>query len=251
MTEHRYDPQIQLTGSGPPLVLVSGMDGTGRLFYRQVPHLASRFCVATYALRDHATRMETLVSDLADVIGAVARDGEPAVIVGESFGGALAMSFALAHQTCVCALVLLNTFPAWLQHVRLRLAIGGLGLMPWGAMGIVRRLTAFRMHSRYTHRSEIRYFLEQTRDTTRQGYMGRLRILLEYDIRSHIQDLHVPTLILAADEDRLVPSVAQGEYMAARMPDATLRVLHGHGHVCLIAPNVDLEAIIREWGRVK
>ncbi len=56
-------------------------------------------------------------------------------------------------------------------------------------------------------------------------------------------------LILAADEDRLVPSVEQGRYMAVRVPDATFRVLHGHGHICLIAPGVNLAAILSEWGR--
>jgi hypothetical protein len=35
--------------------------------------------------------------------------------------------------------------------------------------------------------------------------------------------------------------------MAERVPSATLRVLTGHGHICLIAPDVDLCRILAEW----
>lgn len=44
-----------------------------------------------------------------------------------------------------------------------------------------------------------------------------------------------------------MPAVAQAEYMAARMPRAAVRRLEGHGHVCLIAPDVDLDVLLREW----
>lgn len=236
-----------MEGSGPPLIFVPGMDGTGRLFYRQVPLLAPRFRVATYTLRDGAERMGTLVEDLGDVIRTVAPDGEPAVVVGESFGGTLALSFALAHPDRVRALVVLNSFARFLPQLRLRVALGAIHVMPWGVMGAVRRVTAFRLHSRHTHRSEVRYFLRQTRGTTRRGYIGRLRILQDYDVRDRLPAIKVPTLFLAADEDHLIPSVEQASYMAARVPGAKVKVLPGHGHACLIAPGVDLGAILREW----
>src|SRR5688500_14778077 len=86
-----YDPALRVEGSGPPLVLVPGLDGTGRLFYRQVPLLARRFRVATYALRDSATTMEVLVDDLARIIRTIAPTGERVVLIGESFGGLLSM----------------------------------------------------------------------------------------------------------------------------------------------------------------
>jgi hypothetical protein len=35
--------------------------------------------------------------------------------------------------------------------------------------------------------------------------------------------------------------------MAARVPRSAVRVLQGHGHICLIAPYVDLEEILNEW----
>lgn len=223
------------------------MDGTGRLFYRQVPLLARRYLVATYALRDDAPDMETLVEDLANVIRHLSPDGEPATVIGESFGGALAMSFALSHASQVRSLVVLNSFPYFAPQIRLRVAIAGVRLMPWGAMSLIRRGTAMRMHSRHTQRSEIQRFLEETRTTTRNGYLSRLRILTRYDVRDSLPSIQTPTLYIAADQDHLVPSLEQGRYMMQRVAGATLHVLVGHGHICLIAPNVDLEHILSNW----
>ena len=242
-----YDPHVALTGDGPALVLVPGMDGTGSLFYRQVPLLAKRYRVATYRLRDDAADMATLVDDLARVARGAATAGGQVVVVGESFGGAVALSFALAYPHLVAALVVLNSFPRFLPQVRLRLAVRALHSMPWEAMPLVRRLTAFRLHSRYTHRAEIRRFMELTQQTSRAGYIARLRILQSYDVRDRLGELEMPVLFLASERDHLVPAVREAREMASRVPQAMVRVLLGHGHICLIAPNLDLERVLREW----
>ena len=242
-----YDSGLTVQGSGEAVVLVSGMDGTGKLFYRQVPSLARSYRVATYALRDTATTMEELVADLGRIVDTVAPEARRATIVGESFGGALALSFALARPAQVERLVILNSFPCFTPQIRLHLALFALRTIPWGAMALVRRLTASRLHSRHTHRAEIRRFLELTASASRDGYCNRLRVLTHYDVRHRLQDIRVPTLFLASDRDHLVPSVAQAHYMAARVPGATVRVLDGHGHICLIAPDVDLADILEAW----
>jgi pimeloyl-ACP methyl ester carboxylesterase len=242
-----YDWRLAIEGSGEPLVLVPGMDGTGRLFYRQVPLLARSFRVATYALRNDASSMATLVDDLERVIVAVAPETGRATVVGESFGGALAMSFALARPGQVDRLVVLNSFPYFAPQFRLRLARYGLGLIPWGALSLIRRATAFRLHSAHTHRDEIRRFMQMTAAASRAGYLNRLQLLMSYDLRGRLHELRPPTLFLAADQDHLVPSVTQARLMAERVPNATVRVLEGHGHICLIAPDVDLAEILSSW----
>ena len=118
-----YDSGLAVHGSGEAVVLVSGMDGTGKLFYRQVPLLARSHRVATYALRNTATTMEQLVADLGHVVDTVAPEARRATIVGESFGGALALSFALARPAQVERLVILNSFPCFTPQIRLHLAI--------------------------------------------------------------------------------------------------------------------------------
>jgi pimeloyl-ACP methyl ester carboxylesterase len=145
--------------------------------------------------------------------------------------------------------VILNSFPYFAPQLRLSLAIHGLGILPWGAMPLVRRLTAFRMHSKHTHRDDVQRFLALTRQSTKTGYIGRLRILERYDVRHRLHDIRCPTLFLAAEQDHLVPSEAQARLMAARVPGSTVRVLSGHGHICLIAPSIDLSSVLADWRR--
>jgi pimeloyl-ACP methyl ester carboxylesterase len=114
-------------------------------------------------------------------------------------------------------------------------------------MPLVRRATAWRLHSRHTHRAEIQRFVDLTAHTTRQGYIGRLKLLRKYDVRHRLRELTVPTLFLAAERDHLVPSVIEARYMAKRVPSSSFQMLAGHGHICLIAPDLDLAQIIGQW----
>jgi pimeloyl-ACP methyl ester carboxylesterase len=229
------------------MVLVPGMDGTGELFYRQVPLLEKSYSVATYALRDDATSMEVLADDLRRVIELAAPAEKRAMVIGESFGGTVALTTALLYPKHVSGLVILNSFPYFAPQFRLRLAIAGVSLMPWGAMSLMRYATSFFMHSRHTHRDELKKFLELTARTTRTGYGNRLKILKTYDVRERLREIQCPTLFLASENDHLVPSVAQARLMAERISSATVRVLSGHGHICLIAPDVDIGRILAEW----
>lgn len=242
------DPaRLHAQGEGPPLLYIPGLDGTGLLFYRQARTLALRFRVITFRLRDEARDMDTLVADVARHLDHMVPDGTPAVVVGESFGGALAMSFALAHPERIARLVILNSFSRIAPTLKLHAAIAGISLIPWRAMQLVRRLTAWRLHSPHTHRDEIAKFLLLTSATTKQGYLNRLHILTRYDMRSRLAALRVPTLYLAADQDHLIPSVREARFMSSRAPQATMRILEGHGHGCFLAPDLDLDQILREW----
>ncbi len=243
------DPaRLHVHGEGPPLIYIPGLDGTGLLFYRQVRLLSHRFRVITFRLRDEALDMDTLVADIARHLDRAVPDGTPAVVVGESFGGALAMRFALAHPQRVRNLVILNSFARITPRFKLHLAIAGLQLVPWRAMQLVRRLTARRLQSAHTHRDEIQRFLLLTAATTRTGYLNRLRILTRYDIRDDLFALRVPTLFLAADQDHLIASVKQATDMSTRVPQSCMRVLEGHGHACFLAPDLDLNLLMQEWG---
>ena len=114
-----YDPRIAIEGEGPPFVYVPGMDGTGLLFYRQIPELAHRFRVATYTLRDSATHMHTLVEDLSGVVAKASTSNEKAIVFGESFGGALS-SPAREHRPHAAAGTLGEPLAAGRRGVVLR-----------------------------------------------------------------------------------------------------------------------------------
>jgi len=229
------------------VVLVPGMNGTGELFYQQVPRLERSYRVATYSLREDAESLDRLAADLSHVVDVVAPIERRAIIVGESFGGTVALTFALSYPERVGALVILNSFPYFAPQVRLRLAIAGLAVLPWGAMPLVRHLTAFRLHSPHTHRAEVKQFIALTAHATRDGYINRLKLLRRFDVRDRLHDIRQPALFLAAERDHLVPAVAQARYMANRVPSSVMRILKGHGHICLIAPDLDLAHILNEW----
>lgn len=243
-----HDPRVSIQGQGnDALVFVPGINGSGDLFYRQVPLLERTYRVATYSLRDEADELDVLVEDLARVVDRAAPTEHRAIVVGESFGGAVALSFALKYPERVSALVILNSFPRFSQQVRLNLAIAGLTLVPRNTMPLARRATAWRLHSPQTPRAEIKRFLALTATTTHEGYINRLRLLRTYDVRGRLHELAMPTLFLAAERDHLVPSVREAQYMAGRVPTSAFRVLAGQGHICLIAPDLDLAKIIGDW----
>lgn len=228
------------------LILVPGIDGTGLLFYRQIPSLSRSFEVTTTRHRDAATSMDELVADLDRAIDAAAPERR-VTLLGESFGGALTLSYALAHPERVERIVILNSFAHFGSQARLWLGYHLLRATPWGMMRIIRQINARRMHSPQTEEDEIRRFHELMRATTREGYLSRMRILRDYDVRGQLPSLQVPALFLAADRDTLVPAIDQAQLMTELMPSATLRVLEGHGHSCLIAPDLDLADILDEW----
>jgi pimeloyl-ACP methyl ester carboxylesterase len=231
----------------PPLILVPGIDGTGKLFYRQIPRLERVFDVQATRLRDDAETMHELVQDLHAEVTRLAPDGRRVTLLGESFGGALTLSYALAYPERVERLVILNSFAHFGSKAMLNVGYHLLRATPWRMMRIVRQLNARRMHSPHTERHEIARFHELMRETTRQGYLSRLKILQSYDVRGHLPSLGAPVLFLAADRDTLVPAVQQARMMSALTPAGTMRVLEGHGHSCLIAPDVDLSSIIDDW----
>jgi pimeloyl-ACP methyl ester carboxylesterase len=230
-----------------PLILVPGLDGTGLLFYRQVPLLEPRYQVETHRLLDSATTLEQLVDGLDERVRRLTATGRRVTLIGESFGGALSLSYALAHPDRVNRLVIINSFPYFGPQARLWLGYHLLRATPWGVMRLVRQLTAWRMHSPHTGREELERFHSLMRATTRTGYLSRLHMLRQYDVRARLGEIAAPVLYLAADRDHLVPSVEQARLMSSLTPRSTMRVLAGHGHICLIAPDLDLSAILDEW----
>jgi 3-oxoadipate enol-lactonase len=190
--------------------------------------------------------MDDLVEDLRREVDA-ASPRAPVTLLGESFGGALTLSFALAHPERVRRLVVLNSFANFDSRARLWMAYQLARVTPWQLMPLARRVTARRLHSPHTSQAEIRRFQQMMTVSTQSGYVSRLRILQTYDVRDRLNTIAAPVLYLAADRDRLVPAVWQARMMGDLTPNATVRILEGHGHICLIAPNLDLAQILDKW----
>jgi pimeloyl-ACP methyl ester carboxylesterase len=234
------------------MVLVPGLDGTALLFYRQTPLLSRRFHVETFPLPDDAAcTMDSLIAAVKERVDRIALErGEDRILLfGESFGGALSLSFALRHPEKLEGLVILNSFPFLRQRLRLRFGPRLLRLLPSQAMPHLRRFTGRRLHGAGTGREDLQEFHQRTRSIGWTGYIRRLEILHDYDLREELHRIEVPTLFLAADQDHLIPAVEEARFMAARMPEATVRILPGQGHVCMINADFNLLEHMEEWKR--
>src|SRR3712207_547470 len=112
--------EYRVEGKGPAFVYVCGIEGSGRLFYKQAADLERDHTVITFPLRGEGRYdMARLVEDLRWVV----RDAgiERATFVGESFGGLLTMAAALAAPQMFERAILVNTFPFFSQRAKITL----------------------------------------------------------------------------------------------------------------------------------
>lgn len=242
--------EYQEQGEGRTFIFVPGLDGTALLFYRQAPLLAQQFHVLTFPLPNDSTcTMDSLVENLRHIIQKTLkqRDEKKVLLCGESFGGALCLSFALAHQEMLEGLVIVNSFPRIRKQALLKIAPPLLKIMPWGAMPLVRRFTESRMHSPHALPEDLAEFHKRMLSVGKEGYIRRLEILKNYDILGRLPEIKIPTLFLAGELDRLVPSVEEAVLMAGRMTDATVVLLKGYSHICLINHDFNLLDYLTPW----
>ena len=243
-------PEYKEQGQGPIIILVPGLDGTALLFYRQIPLLSKQFDVLTFSLpNDSGSTMDSLIEDLRKLIDEVLkkRRDKKVLLCGESFGGALSLSFALAHPELLMGLVIVNSFPTIRQQLKLRLGKQLVRMIPWGAMRVVRKFTESRLHSPHALPEDLYQFHLRMQYVGRKGYVRRLEILQTYDIREKLNRIQTPTLFLAGNLDRLVPSVQESRFMTERMPNASMVELKGYGHICLINHDLNLLEYISPW----
>src|SRR3712207_6064940 len=101
--------EYRIEGRGPALVYVCGIEGSGRLFYKQAEDLARDHTIISFALRGAGRyRMSELVEDVRWVVREAGF--ERATFLGESFGGLLTLATALRHPELFERMILVNTF---------------------------------------------------------------------------------------------------------------------------------------------
>lgn len=99
----------EVTGEGPPLVLVHSGGFDRRLWDEQFFTLADRYTVIRYDLRGHGESPPPTrpYSDAEDLYGLLQwLQVEKARVVGLSLGGSIAIDFTLAHPQMVDAMIL-------------------------------------------------------------------------------------------------------------------------------------------------
>jgi len=235
--------EYRVEGSGPAFVYVCGLEGSGKLFYKQAADLARDHTVVTLPLRAEGRyEMPRLVEDLRRAVGEAGF--RRATFLGESFGGLLTMATALEHPEMFERMILVNTFPHFRQRVRIRLGLALFTLLPRPLVKAHRVRVAERvLFSPDVAQEDRGLFREHTRLSAHEGYVSRLRIIRDTDLRPRLGDIKIPALVVAGTRDRLLDSVRAARYLAERLPRARLKLLEGTGHVALLSGRVR----VRDW----
>jgi 3-oxoadipate enol-lactonase len=216
------------------LLYLPGLDGTGRLLHRQ-PELHDRYeviCQSYPQLRpaDYA--------GLADAAArAVSSRSGRAIVLAESFGGAVGLTLALRHADLVERLVLVNTFAYYPRRPFIELAaLFGAYLPARPSHPLTRPIRGPFFFARDIPQSERDAWWERTADVPLSAYGWRLRLIAGLDLRPRLGEIRLPTLVFVAPDDRIVPACA-GRLLARLLPDARL-VEDRVAHAALIHPRV-------------
>lgn len=239
-------PKYKVEGSGPLLIYNAGLDGTGELFFKQAGALARSYRVVTFRSREEGLfTYDDLVNDVAAII----RDQseEQATILGESFGGTVALSFALRYPKMTERLIVVNSFPRFRRRLQIKLGVMLASTLPFGLLWPLRRAgNILGLLVDGVRREDREVFWKAISSVSPNGYARRLQLIAEFDVESSLPEIKTPALFIAGDRDLLIPSVIEAHAMATRMPNAAVKVIEGAGHACLMGDRVNLAAILAE-----
>jgi pimeloyl-ACP methyl ester carboxylesterase len=249
---HDHEVSCLIGGDGPALVLIHGMAGSAVAWKHVLPSLARRFTVVVPDLLGHGAsakpRGEYSISGHANVVRDLlaALGHERVTLVGQSFGGGVAMQLAYQYPEHCERLVLVSSgglgrevspllralslpgaehvFPLFcsptLRNAGQRVVdwLGRLGLRPAPAAE-----EAWRSYTALAERDARRAFfrtLQSVIDPGGQSVSATDRLYLASQ---------VPTLIVWGKEDALIP-VSHAIAAHSAIPGSRLEIFYGVGH---------------------
>jgi aminoacrylate hydrolase len=246
---------------GPPLILSAGLGGSAAYWAPNLEALAADHRVILYDHRGTARSSRDLafnvsVEDMAgDVLALMDGIGLPsATLVGHAAGGVIGLALALAAPERLDGLVVVNGWsrpdPHFARCFETRLAL----LRGSGVRAYIRAQPLFLYPARWISANDAQLADEEARQL--QHFQGapnieaRIAALTAFDIDARLAEIHVPTLLIAAEDDMLVPASCS-ERLAAGLPDAVLEPMTG-GHGCNVTEAERFNSIVRGWlGRVR
>jgi pimeloyl-ACP methyl ester carboxylesterase len=232
---HHYSLKGQ--GSGPPVVLVHGLGGSANGFGRTFFGLAKRFSrVVAPDLPGHGFSMEycggeVCVRNQFEVLRAYVEQvvGEPALVVGNSLGGAMSVNLAAEYPQWVKSLALVAPAGAELPEAALTALLGSFTVRSAAeARAFTRKLFHRPPLPALLFASELRRFYETPTVRALTAEALATRAALEPD---KVRGLKMPVLFLWGGSERLLPSETLAWYRAHLPAHAQVHVVDGFGHV--------------------
>lgn len=259
-----------VVGEGPPLLLMHGGLGFDHSYFRPwLDPLGSDFQLIYYDHRgngrsgepedwsavDHAMWAED-ADALREELG-----HERIVLFGHSYGGFLALEYALRHPERLSGLILCSTAPA-ADYMEESVSIAAERGTAEQFEVLTTRLgtvlpdeatfrDAFRrLLPLYFHRYDEAVGSEMLRRMcTRVDAFNHafLRCLTTYDVREDLARIDVPTLVLGGRHDWFPSLEAGPERVAAGIPGAELVIFEESGHFPFIEEQDRFVSVVRTW----
>jgi 3-oxoadipate enol-lactonase len=237
-------------GEGRPLLLFHSLLSDRASFDAIVPELSKSFRVivpelpgfggsqaVTGGLAAVADRMAEVVTEAAG--------GEEAIVLGNGYGGFVALQMAIRHPAIAAKLVLADCGAAFSESGRDAFSNMAAASSAKGLAAItdvaMRRLFAPEFQAEHPDLMGDRRaaFLKTDTDVFRAACAA----LAELDLRGELKAVNVPTLVLVGEFDEATPPPMSYELVAG-LPQARLLIIPGCAHVPqLQSPKVFLDAI--------
>jgi 3-oxoadipate enol-lactonase len=237
-------------GSGPPLVLLHSLLSDRASFDGIVPELAKTFRVVVPELPGFG-QSEAVSGSLAAVADRMAgvvddcADGEDVIVLGNGYGGFVALQMAIRHPNIATRLVLADCGAAFSEPGReafrnMAAAASAKGL---SAITDVAMRRLFAPEFQQAHPGLMRDRREAFLKTDPHVFRAACEALAALDLRPQLGQVKVPALVVVGEHDEATPPPMSHE-LAAGLPQARLKIIAGCAHVPqLQAPAVFLEAI--------
>jgi pimeloyl-ACP methyl ester carboxylesterase len=252
----RADDGTQLAwaevGDGPPLVKSATWlthleyDWESIVWRHWLHSLGARYRLIRYdergsGLSDWDTdeySLDAWVRDLETVVDAAGLDRFP--LLGISQGGAVAIEYAARHPERVSRLVIYGSFvhgpvrrARSEEERRAAILLGDLAELGWGSDDpAFRQVFTARFMPEGTQEQWHAFNELQRRTTSPQNAARYVRVVGAVDVEDAATRVRAPTLVLHARGD-LLPPLAQGREVAARVPDSRFVSLESCNHLLL------------------
>ena len=225
------------TGAGPDLVILHSLLADRHAFDPVLPALAEKFRVTLINLPGfHGSQpavlalMDAYVAAIEVGFGefGIARD---AILLGNGFGGTVALAFAIAHPERIAKLVLSDAAAAFPPEGRAAFATMAQKVAD-GGLESVADIAAKRVYSPAyleAHPEAIEARKEVLLAIHPEAFFAACRILQETDLVPLLSHLRVPTLVVCGEMDQATPPALNRE-IAEHAKEAAYVELPGCGH---------------------
>ena len=262
MSAHDGSLYVEVTGSGPPLVLLHGWAMHGGVFAALVAQLQERFTVYAVDLPGHGRSRDSSVPlTLDDSARAIlAQVPDVAMWCGWSLGGLVALHSAAEQPTRVSRLAMLCASPRFVRDEHgdsngWRFGVSPEILQDFASglrmdyRGTLERFVALEAFGSDHEKMEIRALRDAlfARGEPAAHVLADGLVLLETtDLRARLPGLRMPSLWLGGRRDKLVDSRAM-QLAAAAAPHAQFHCFEHSGHAPFITHAADVAAVLTDF----